>query len=164
MDENKDIYISCLGGFGMMHVSGMLRIKAGETEFDDSYQFVFNTTAIEGESNPAGYVHAVKYYGNGKMYGTADIPAYYSQPMDYIKDRAVLPVEIDLNAQTMKTIGLPRSNAFGVSVGVFEEMVVFGLATETSNGFFTYDPVTETASASAVVTTEGYPYSFVAFE
>jgi hypothetical protein len=164
MDENNDIYIVGLGGFGTMHYSGVLRIKAGETEFDDSYRFVFNTTAINGENNPLDYVHAVKYYGNGKMYGTADIPVYYSNPMNYIEDRAVIPVEIDLKAKTIKTLGLPRSNAFGVSVGIFEEQVIFGLATESSNGFFTYTPSTGTASSSAVITTDGYPYSFVAFE
>ena len=164
MDENNDIYVVCLGGFGALHTSGVLRIKAGETDFDNSYQFVFNTTPVTGETNPTDYMHAVKYYANGKMYATADIPAYYSNPMNYIEDRAVLPVEIDIYAKTIKTIGLPRSNAFGVSVGMYEEQVIFGLATETSNGFFTYDPSNGTASSSAVVTTDGYPYSFATFE
>jgi hypothetical protein len=164
MDENNDIYTVCLGGFGTMHYSGVLRIKAGETEFDDSYQFVFNTTPISGEANPCDYIHAVKYFGKGKMYGTANLPAYYSNPMNYITDRAVIPVEIDLDAKTIKALGFPRSNAFGVSVGTNEGVVVFGLATETSNGFFTYDPTTEATSSSAVVTTIGFPYSFVSFE
>ncbi|NLT49605.1 MAG: DUF4374 domain-containing protein [Ignavibacteria bacterium] len=163
MDENEDIYVVCLGGFGVLHTSGVLRIKAGETEFDNSYQFIFNATSITGEKNPTDYIHAVRYFANGKMYGTADIPAYYSNLMNYIEDRAVLPVEIDLYAKTIKTIGLPRSNAFGVSVGMYEKQVVFGLATETSNGFFTYNPATGSASSSAVITTEGYPFSFVSF-
>ena len=163
MDENNDIYLVCLGGFGALHISGVVRIKAGETEFDSNYQFVFNTTTISGEANKADYMHAVKYYGNEKMYATADIPAYYGTPMNYITDRAVLPVEIDLNAKTIKAIGLPRSNAFGVSVGTFDNVVVFGLATEASNGFFTYDPTTGAISSSAVITTEGYPYSFFSF-
>jgi hypothetical protein len=164
MDENKDIYVVCMGGFGALHTAGVLRIKEGETEFDDSYKFVFNTTQITGEANPADYLHAVKYYGNGKMYGTANIPAYNSNPINYIEDRAVIPVEVDLNAKTIKALGFPRSNAFGVSVGTYEEQVIFGLATETSNGFYTYNPTTGTASSSAVIITDGYPYSFVAFE
>ncbi len=164
MDENKDIYVVCLGGFGAIHTSGVLRINAGETEFDNNYQFIFNTTTITGESNPCDYVHAVRYLGNGKMYGTADIPAYYGNPMNYITDRAVLPVEIDLKTKTMKALGLPRSNAFGVSVGIYDGMVVFGLATETSNGFYTYNPTTGEASSSAIISTEGYPYTFVNFE
>jgi hypothetical protein len=98
MDENKDIYIVGLGAWGALpgHKSGVLRIKAGETEFDKSYQFVFNSTAITGETNPLDYVHAVNYYGNGKLYGTANIPAYYGNPVNYITDRTVIPVEIDL--------------------------------------------------------------------
>jgi len=163
MDENNDIYIVCLGGFGTMHYSGVLRIKANETEFDDNYQFVFNTTPISGEANPCDYIHAVKYYEAGKMYGTANLPAYYSNPMNYITDRAVIPVEIDLEAKTIKSLGFPRSNAFGVSVGTNEGLVVFGLATESSNGFFTYDPTTGSTSSSAVVNTTGFPYSFVSF-
>ncbi|MBI9068270.1 MAG: hypothetical protein JEZ09_13335 [Salinivirgaceae bacterium] len=164
MDENNDIYVVCLGGFGALHTSGVLRIKAGETEFDNSYQFVFNTTSITGEANTCDYIHTVNYFGNGKMYGIADIPAYYCNPVNYLEDRACLPVEIDLNAKTIKAIGLPLSNAYGLSVGIIEGIVVFGLATETSNGFYTYDPTTETASPSAVITTTGYPYSFVSFE
>ena len=41
MDEKKDIYISCVGAFGMVkgHNAGILRIKAGETEFDPTYRW-----------------------------------------------------------------------------------------------------------------------------
>lgn len=165
MDENKDIYIVGIGSWGALpgHKSGILRIKAGETEFDDSYQFVFNSTSIDGESNPLDYVHSVKYHKNGKLYGTANIPAYYGNPINYIEDRTVIPVEIDINAKTITALDFPYSNSFGVSVGIHEDLVVFGLATETSNGFFTYNPSTSTASSSAVVTTDGYPYSFVSF-
>ncbi|NLD50360.1 MAG: hypothetical protein GX660_24740, partial [Clostridiaceae bacterium] len=115
MDENKDIYVVCLGGFGALsgHNSGVLRIKAGETEFDNSYQFVFNTTPVTGEANPTDLMHAVKYYANGKMYATANLPVYYSNPINYVEDRTVIPVEIDIYAKTIKTLGLPHSNSFG---------------------------------------------------
>lgn len=164
MDENNDIYVVCMSAFGVMHNSGVLRIKAGETEFDNSYQFVFNTTPVTEEVNPTDYIHSVKYYGNGKMYGNANIPAYYGNPMNYITDRTVIPVEVDLIAKTIRSLGFPMSNAYGVAVGIYEEQVVFGLATETSNGFYIYDPSTGTADSLATVTTEGYPYSFVEFE
>jgi hypothetical protein len=164
MDENNDIYVICLGGFGAMHTAGALRINNGETEFDDSYQFVFNTTSITGEPNPTDYIHAVKYYGNGIMYGTADIPAYYGNPPNFIEDRAVIPVEVDLKAKTIKSLGFPRSNAFGVAVSLYEDMVVFGMATENATGFYTYNPTTGQANSTAVVTVEGYPYYFIAFE
>lgn len=166
MDENEDIYISCLGGFGYVqgHMAGLLRIKAGETEFDKDYKFVYNTTAISGEDNTLSYLAAVRYYGNGKLYATANVPAYYSNPMDYIEDRATVPVEIDIYNQTITKLDLPNSNCYGVAVGTFEDQVVFGLATTTSNGFYTYDPSTGEASSSATVTTTGYPFSFVAFD
>ena len=166
MDENKDIYIVGIGTWGALpgHNSGILRIKAGETEFDDTYQFVFNSTTITGEPNPLDYVHTVKYHENGKLYGAANIPAYYGDPMNYIEDRTVVPVEIDLEAKTIKKLDFSYSNNFGVAVGLHENQVVFGLATETSNGFYTYNPTTGQASSSAVVTTTGYPYSFVSFE
>lgn len=166
MDENKDIYIVGLGAWGALpgHKSGILRIKAGETEFDNSYQFVFNSTAITGETNPLDYVHAVKYAGNNKLYGTANIPAYYGNPVNYITDRTVVPVEIDLAAKTIKKLDLPYSNNFGVAVSEYEGQIVFGLATTSSNGFYTYNPTTNDASSSATVTTEGYPYFLVNFE
>lgn len=166
MDESKNIYVVGLGAWGSLpgHKSGILRIKAGETEFDQDYAFVFNTTTITGETNLLDYVHAVKYYGNNKLYGTANIPAYYGDPINFITDRTVIPVEIDLVAQTIKKLDFPYSNSFGVSVGVYENDVVFGLATNSANGYYTYNPATGIASSSAVITTEGYPYTFTSFE
>lgn len=166
MTENNDIYIVCLGAWGALpgHNSGILRINAGETEFDDSYNFLLNTTPITGEPNMLDYIHAVKYAGNNKLYGTANIPAYYSDPINYITDRTVIPVEIDLEAKTIKKLDFPYSNSYGVAVGLYEDNVIFGLATTSSNGFYTYNKSTGTVSSSAVVTTEGYPYSFIAFE
>jgi hypothetical protein len=165
MDENKNIYVVCLGAWGALpgHNSGILRIKAGETEFDQTYKFVFNTTSITGESNKLDYVHAVKYAGNNKLYGTANIPAYYGNPINYLTDRTVVPVEIDLSARTITKLNFPYSNSFGVSVGIFDNKIVFGLATTSSNGYYIYNPSTGEVSTKAVITTEGYPYSFISF-
>lgn len=165
MDENKNVYVVGIGAWGALpgHKSGILRIKAGETEFDSSYKFVFNSTAVEGETNPLDYIQDVKYAGNNKLYGTANILAYYGNPINYIEDRTVIPVEIDLATKTIKKLNFPYSNSFGVSVGVYDDMVVFGLATSASNGYFTYDPATKVTSSSAVITTVGYPYTFTSF-
>ncbi|MGD2033838.1 MAG: hypothetical protein PVF73_02205 [Bacteroidales bacterium] len=164
VDENNDIYVVSVGAWGYMaaygHYSGVLKIKSGETDFDPDYQFVFNSTAIEGESNLMDYPHAVKYYGDGKLYATINIPAYYGDPVNYIEDHTVIPAEIDLQEQTIKALDFPYSNSYGVAVGLYEEYVVFGLATTTDNGFYTYNPTTGECSSKAVVTTEGYPYTF----
>ncbi len=164
MDENKDIYVNCIAGFGAVgHKSGLLRIKAGETEFDKSYQFVVNETAIEGDANKADYLISIYYGGNGKLYATASVGAYYGNPANYFEDRAVLPLELDLEAKTIKMLPIPRSNNFGTCVGRFKGDIIFGFATTNDNGFFTYSPETGKASDKAVIKVSGYPYAFTEF-
>lgn len=166
MDENKNIYISCLGAWGAVpgHNAGLLRIKAGETEFDENYKFVLNSTNIEGEPNSGAYYEVVKYIGNGKMYATVNIPAYYSNPINYIEDRVVIAAEIDIVNKTIKKLDLPKSSSYGVAVGEYEGNIIFGLATNQANGFYTYNPLSQEASKNAIVSTTGYPFSFYSFE
>jgi len=166
MDEQKDIYIVCVGAWGRIpgHNAGILRIKAGQTEFDKNYNFVFNTTNVSGESNAVDYIHSVRYAGNGKMYGTANFPAYYSKTPNYLKDRTVVPAVIDLAAKTISTLGMSYSNNFGVSVGTYKDKIVFGLATKESNGFFVYEPATKKGSKEAVVKLEGNPFYVYTFK
>lgn len=165
MDEDKNIYIVCMGTFGMFK-SGLLRIKNGETEFDKSYQFAMNKTNIEGEANQMNYLSSIVYYKNNKAYGIANIPAYFANPKkpDYFNDRFSMPVEIDLNAKTIKALGLPRSNGYGTVAGIYDEQIVFGLATDTENGYFTYQPTSGKGSKKAVVSVTGYPYKFYQFK
>lgn len=166
MDEKKDIYLVGVGAFGALpgHNAGILRIKAGETEFDQNYKFVLNTTPIEGESNPLNYIQAVKYAGNGKLYASVNIPAYYSNPPNFIEDRNVASVVIDLEAKTIKKLDLPYSSTYGGVPALYKDKVVFALSTKTANGFYTYHPATGEASSTPVITTDGYPYSFIPFE
>jgi hypothetical protein len=50
IDENNDIYINCISGFGMLgQKAGFLRIKDGETEFDADYIFDVTNTSIKNE-------------------------------------------------------------------------------------------------------------------
>jgi len=58
---------------------------------------------------------------------------------------------------------LPRSNGYGVVAGIYENLAVFGLATDNANGFFTYNPSTGSARSDAIVTITGYPYKFYQF-
>ncbi len=162
IDEQGDIYINCISGFGFLgQEAGFLRIKKGETDFDKSYQFKITQTAIEGEENKASYIVMMKYAGNGIIYATANVPAYYSSKPDWFKDRVIFPVKIDLKAKTIKRLGTPRSNNFGVSVGLYKDKVIFGLSTTTDNGFFVYDPKTDKMSEKAIITTTGTPMCFL---
>lgn len=112
MDENKDIYINCVSGFGFIgHKAGFLRIKAGETEFDDSYSFDVTQTDVEGEEFSPSYIMRVQYAGNGKMYANGDILERYSMPEpNFFEDRTAICLEIDLKAKTLKKLNLPHSN------------------------------------------------------
>ena len=161
MDENKDIYIVCASGFGFVvgHKAGILRIKNGETELDANYAFNLGDTDITGESNSLSWLPYVQYGGNGKLYGQADIPAYYSNPPNFIEDKSVIPVEIDLYAQTIKKLDLPRSNNYG-SVGIYNDKIIFGLSSINESGFYTYDLNTQEASSNALVKTTGFPALF----
>ena len=163
MDENKNIYIICQAGFGLAdlpnHKFGILRIKKGETEFDETYGFNLTNATIIGESNKASSLAFVQYAGNGKLYAMATIPAYWSKPPNFLKDKNFIAIEIDLNTKTIKKLNLPRSNGY-CSVGLFGNKIIFGLSTDTEDGFFTYDLSTEEASTNAVIKTTGAPYLF----
>lgn len=164
MDEQNDIYVNCVSGFGFIrHKAGLLRIKSGETEFDKSYQFDVTTTKIEGEQYNADFCSMIQYAGNGKLYATLGINRYYSNPINYLEDRIIIPAEIDLKTKTIKRIGTHRSSNFGTVVSLYKGKVIFGLATKTDNGFFIYDPKTGKISDKAIITIKGFPHSFSHF-
>ncbi len=166
IDENNDIYIACIGAWGAHpnHKTGILRIKSGETEFDPNYVFTLNDVDVIGENNSLSYLQYVHYAGNGKLYATANFMAYHSDPANYIEDRTVVPVEIDLKTKTVTKLDLPRSNSYGVAIGQFKQDIVFGLATNSDNGFFTYNVQSGTTSSHAIVKTQGYPFYYHCFE
>lgn len=165
LDENKDIYINCVSGFGFIrHKAGFLRIKSGETEFDKSYQFDVTTTQIEGEEHKADYCVMVQYAGNAKVYATLSIPHFYSKPKpNWLEDMVMIPVEMDLKAKTIKRIGTHRSSNFGVATSLYKGKIIFGLATATDKGFYVYDPATGKISDKAVISIQGFPQSFSHF-
>lgn len=160
MDEKGDIYLVCYGGFGLEgHKSGILRIKKGETEFDTHFTWNISDAKIEGETHHADWLHWVQYAGNGKMYALANIPAYHSNPRDYVKDRTAIPVELDLSRKSIRTLKLPRSTPWG-SVSISKGTIVYGLLTEKDTGLYLYHPQKEEGSSEAVVKTTGAPQMF----
>ncbi|MGI9527643.1 MAG: hypothetical protein ACR2MS_11095 [Weeksellaceae bacterium] len=138
-----------------------MRIKNGEEDFDTSYAFDITSTAIQNESNMASYLTEVVYAGNGKVYATVDIPAYYSTPQpNWLEDKTILPVELDLHNKTIKRLGSAKSTNYGTYVGTYQEKIVFGLTTPNSNGFFVYDTQSQKLSEEAIIKTKGYPMFF----
>jgi hypothetical protein len=166
VDDNNDIYVNCIGGRGYLsgHKVGLIRIKSGETEFDPDYSLSLNDMTIDGIEYPLDRLFDMVYSGNGKYYASASSRYYYSYPADYLADKVVMSLEIDIWNKSVKKLELPRGNIFATCVGQYEDFIIFGLATEDGEGFYTYNPATETCSEKPVINTTGYPFSFQVFE
>lgn len=166
-DEAGDMYIYCVASYGFggpAQKSGFLRIKNGQTSFDLTYFFNtadYTITGITG--GKVDYLQRMRYAGNGIVYSTGNIYALASNPPDYIKDRTYGSFKVDLANKSITKLDLPYSNGYSASVGLFEGKVLWGLATTTGVGIYTYDPTTNTASKTPVVNTQGDPNLVEAF-
>lgn len=166
IDEKNDIYIICIGGFGMLpnHKSGFLRIKSGETEFDKNYKWDVTKTTIEGEPNKIDFLETVIYAGNGKAYAYAHLPGYVKKGENMYTAFADQAVEIDLYNKTIKKIeNMPMANSFSVGVYKYKNLIVFPNFSKSASGFYTYNPVTKEVKGPIVKTT-GFPVVFHYFE
>lgn len=157
MDENKDIYMVCLGAFGQpaypKHHAGILRIKKGQTEFDASYQINLDDAIIEGEEKEnISFLLYSQYYKDGKLYALALLDGEAGR---------VIPIEIDLITKKVKRVKeVADSNMFG-SVGLYKDKIVWGISNTESRGFFMYEPSTgKLTEKEAFIKTTGHPSLF----
>lgn len=160
-DEAGDLYLYCVASYGFggpTQKSGFLRIKNGQTAFDPTYFFNtadYTITGIPGSK--VDYLQRMRYVSNGIVYSTGNIYALASNPPDYIKDRTYGSFKVDLVNKTITKLNVPYSNGYAASVCLFENKVLFGIAGTSGVGIYSYDPATNTTSASPVVTTQGDP-------
>lgn len=167
MDEKGDIYISCLGNFGMVpgHKAGILRIKKGETDFDPTYHWTITGAAIEGEEKAAGFAASICYVANGKAYGYIDIPGYYKPGEtghSAISNRAVV---FDLYNQKMTKIeGLELSNGYGILVSKYKDGLAIANASTTTKGIYYFNIQTSEVSPIPMITTVGNPITMSWFD
>ena len=160
MDEKGDIYISCLGNFGMVagHKAGILRIKKGETDFDPTYHWTITGASIEGEEKVAGFAASICYAANGKAYGYIDIPGYYKPGETGHGAIASRAVVFDLYNQKMKKIeGLDLSNGYGVLVSKYKDGLAIANASTTTKGIYYLNPQTDKINPIPMITTIGNP-------
>lgn len=163
-DENGDIYIACLGGFGYKNIdAGFLRIKKGATDFDPSYSWVLSKQSISGGDNNSmpKYIPSCQYIGNGKVCAYVFVKEG-KQSNGHI-DFACVPVLLDLNKKTMDRINIPITNGYAAAIGKYKGKVIFGNLNQKDKGLYIYDPATNTASDKAVVTTDGLPWQMHSF-
>jgi len=161
MDENKDIYVVCIGGFGAYpnHNTGLLRIKAGDTEFDKNYSWALNQTPIEGDPNKTSLIQSAYYAGNGKLYSYLLIPQYVSDMNKLYTEYANIAVELDIYKQSIKKIkDIPLSNSYAVGAYGYKNDIVFCNYSKNTSGFYTYNPLS--AETKHLVTTTGFANTF----
>jgi len=162
IDEKNDIYILCIGGFGVLpnHKSGLLRIKSGETEFDTSFSWDFSKQAIIGDPYKSTMIQTVKYAGNGKLFAYCLIPEYKKASDENIYTAfANIAVEIDLYNKTVKKIeAIPLSNSYAMGIYDYKEDVIFCNYSQNASGLFQYSP--QSKQVDQVLTTAGFATTF----
>jgi hypothetical protein len=167
-DELGDMYIFCVASYGFGGPSqkcGFLRIKKDQTTFDKDYFFNVADYKIDGiPANKVDYLQRFRYTSGGILYSTGNIYALASNPPDYIKDRTYGSFKVDVRNKTIEKLDLPYSNGYSACVLPYDNKILFGLATSTGVGIYTYDPATKTASKSPVVNTQGDPSILEAFK
>jgi hypothetical protein len=164
VDEKGDIYLYCTGGFGYFPdmTDGFLRIKKGETEFDNTYYFPIGDKNIAGiPGNHADYLYQKVYAGNGKVYGYVNVPAAASEIPDYVNDKTMQPVILDIYNQTIERLNLDPTTGWSSCIGSSGNKLVWGMMSSEGAGFYLYD--SSTGQTDKFVATTGSPYRFFEF-
>ena len=166
MDENKDIYINCIGSFGMNpnFPGGIIRIKNGTMEIDPDYSFKFSEVKVSGLVGDYGkFLGTVCYMAGGKLYAYINAPQLDPNAKNPYLTIAYCPVEIDLYNKTITKIeGLGYSNPHACAVAKYGNKVVYGLSNTTEHGFFSYDPATKKVEGPILKVT-GNPLFFYSY-
>ena len=166
MDENKDIYINCIGSFGMNpeFPGGIIRIKNGTMEIDPDYSFKFSEVKVSGLVGDYGkFLGTVCYMAGGKLYAYINAPQLDPDSKNPYLTIAYCPVEVDLYNKTITKIeGLGYSNPHACAVAKYGNKVVYGLSNKTEHGFFSYDPATKKVEGPILKVT-GNPLFFYSY-
>ena len=166
MDENKDIYVNCIGSFGLNSdfPGGIVRIKNGTMEIDPDYSFKFNEVKVAGLVGDYGkFLGTVCYMAGGKLYAYINAPQLDPDSKNPYLTIAYCPVEVDLYNKTITKIeGLGNSSPHACAVAKYGNKVVYGLSNKTKRGFFSYDPATKKVEGSILKVT-GNPLFFYSY-
>ena len=166
MDENKDIYVNCIGSFGMDSdfPGGIVRIKNGTMDIDPDYLFKFSEVKVSGLVGDYGkFLGTVCYMAGGKLYAYINAPQLDPDSKNPYLTIAYCPVEVDLYNKTITKIeGLGYSNPHACAVAKYGDKVVYGLSNKTEHGFFSYDPATKKVEGPILKVT-GNPLFFYSY-
>ncbi len=158
-----DDYIYCYSnaswGYAPGQVDGFLRIKVGETKFDEKYVWkVSEEVGIKNltEKGNFKYLSPATYPSeDGYVYSFLNVMVDLQQTwtdMDSYHNNTCKPVQIDLAKKKIKALPIDYSSSWA-SYGKYVEddgNVIFAVSTEKDgNAYFRYDPKTDKAKKIA---------------
>ena len=164
-----DGYIYCYSnaswGYAPGQVDGFLRIKVGETKFDEKYVWkVSEEVGIKNltEKGNFKYLSPATYPSeDGYVYAFLNVMVDLQQTwtdMDSYHNNTCKPVQVDLAKKKIKALPIGYSSSWA-SYGKYVEddgKVVFAVSTEEDgNAYFRYDP--ETNKAKKIAKAEQIP-------
>ena len=158
-----DDYIYCYSnaswGYAPGQVDGFLRIKVGETKFDEKYVWkVSEEVGIKNltEKGNFKYLSPATYPSeDGYVYAFLNVMVDLQQTwtdMDSYHNNTCNPVQVDLAKKKIKALPIGYSSSWA-SYGKYVEddgKVIFAVSTEEDgNAYFRYDPKTDKAKKIA---------------
>ncbi len=158
-----DGYIYCYSnaswGYAPGQVDGFLRIKVGETKFDEKYVWkVSEEVGIKNltEKGNFKYLSPATYPSeDGYVYAFLNVMVDLQQTwtdMDSYHNNTCKPVQVDLANKKIKALPIGYSSSWA-SYGKYVEddgNVIFAVSTEEDgNAYFRYDPKTDKAKKIA---------------
>ena len=158
-----DDYIYCYSnaswGYAPGQVDGFLRIKVGETKFDEKYVWkVSEEVGIKNltEKGNFKYLSPATYPSeDGYVYAFLNVMVDLQQTwtdMDSYHNNTCKPVQVDLAKKKIKALPIGYSSSWA-SYGKYVEddgNVIFAVSTEEDgNAYFRYDPKTDKAKKIA---------------
>ena len=159
MDENNDIYVLCHNMWaGERETTGLpacvLRIKSGETEFDQNYYFDVEAVA---NNNP---VLGLEYAGNGKFFGVVQDPSAIdpNNEWSYYLDPIYQWFRFDLYNQTATIVN--NTYTKGDATNIYMEDGYAYLPHITSTETYITKVIISSLDGTKLFTTNGNPYIF----
>lgn len=158
-----DDYIYCYSnaswGYAPGQVDGFLRIKVGETKFDEKYVWkVSEEVGVKNltEKGNFKYLSPATYPSeDGYVYAFLNVMVDLQQTwtdMDSYHNNTCKPVQVDLAKKKIKALPIGYSSSWA-SYGKYVEddgNVIFAVSTEEDgNAYFRYDPKTDKAKKIA---------------
>lgn len=138
MDESKNIYVMAAGGGAAAKPSSVLRIKAGETEFDQSYFF----DLLKGTGSI--YCYGLYYFGANQAF-TAVIEPTATTLSGFLYKFYRLDLASQKVIGVVENVPLTNASVTQVFRRFEDKKILFGVQAKDENAVYEYDMTTNTA-------------------